>query len=49
MRRAIQDASEADESASNIVVFGLPEAEDEKVTDSIGQVLDAVVEKAHFV
>ena len=34
--------------ASNIVVFGLPETVEEKVTVKIGEVFDAVGEKPHF-
>ena len=42
MRRAIQDASEADERASNVVLFGLSETVEENLKEEVGQVLDGV-------
>ena len=48
MRKAIRDATEADERASNVVVFGLAEAAEEDVKGRVGEVLEAVGEKPHF-
>ena len=48
MRRAIQDASEADERASNVVLFGLSESVEENLREEVGQVLDGVGEKPSF-
>ena len=48
LRRAIQDASEADERASNVVLFGLSESVEENLREEVGQVLDSVGEKPPF-
>ena len=48
MRRTIQDASEADERASNVVLFGLSETVEENLKVEVEQVLDAVGEKPLF-
>ena len=48
MGNAIQDASEADEKARNVIVFGLPETVDEVTKEKVGRVFDAVGEKPQF-
>ena len=48
MRKAIQDATEADQRASNVIVFGLTEAAEEDVKQRVGEVLNVLGEKPHF-
>ena len=48
IRQAVQDASEADSRAANVVVFGLTESAGESVTERLDEILDCVGEKPPF-
>lgn len=48
MRKAIQDATEADVRACNVVLFGLSETVSEDIKVDVSKVLDTVGEKPHF-
>ena len=48
MRKVVQDATEADMRAKNLIVFGLPESAEEDLKESVSNVLDAVGEKPNF-
>ena len=45
IRQAVQDASEADSRAANVVVFGLGESTGESVTEKLEEILDCVGEE----
>ena len=48
MRKAIQDATEADVRACNVVLFGLSETVSEDIKVDVSKVLDTVGEKPLF-